>query len=62
MSVNQKNGKIGEQEVVDLVSCPNCGKKLMLLPDNYPLYDIQCIGCNFRAQIKTTNDKPLSTI
>ena len=62
MSINKNNGNIGEQEIVDLVLCPNCGKKLMLLPPNYPLYDIQCTGCNFRAQIKTANHKPLSGV
>ena len=30
----------------------------MLLPPNYPLYDIQCTGCSFRAQIKTIGSKP----
>ena len=34
----------------------------MKLPQNYPLYDIQCIGCNFRAQVKTNNSKPKSVI
>ncbi len=62
MSIIQENGKKGEQEVVDLVSCPNCNKKLMLLPANYPLCDIQCTGCQFRAQIKTANHKPSSVI
>lgn len=62
MSIAQQNGSAGEKEVVQLVKCPNCGKSLMLLPPNYPLYDVQCIGCNFRAQIKTINQKPCSTI
>lgn len=62
MSITQENGKIGEQEVVDLVLCPNCKKKLMLLPPNYPLCDIQCTGCQFRAQIKTANSKPSATV
>lgn len=29
---NKSSGDIGEQEVVDLVPCPNCGNRLMLLP------------------------------
>ena len=58
MADNKKNGDIGEQEIVDLIFCPNCGKKLMLLPKNYPLYDVQCMGCSFRAQIKTNKSKP----
>jgi len=40
---NRKNsGDLGELEVVKLISCPNCGRDLMLLPKNYPLYDVQC--------------------
>lgn len=56
--LNQQNGDRGELEVVKLVPCPNCGKALMHLPKNYPLYDIQCSGCLFRAQVKTNNCKP----
>ncbi len=59
---NRQQGDKGEQEIVRLVPCPNCGKNLMLLPPNYPLYDVQCIGCSFRAQVKTNNTKPHSTI
>lgn len=62
MSKNKENGDIGELEVVDLVPCPNCGKKLMTLPKNYPLYDVQCVGCSFRAQVKTNNSKPKAII
>ena len=62
MSNNKQHGDIGEQEVVDLVPCPNCGKKLMILPPNYPLYDVQCTACSFRAQIKTNNKKPSKEI
>ena len=62
MSVNKEHGDDGESEVCDLVPCPNCGKKLMLLPKNYPLYDIQCVGCSFRSQIKTNHCKPKSKI
>lgn len=58
MSRNKESGDAGEKDVVEKVPCPNCGKKLMLLPKNYPLYDVQCIGCNFRAQVKTNNIKP----
>lgn len=42
MSKNKISGDEGEQEIIDLVPCPNCKKKLMLLPENYPLYDLQC--------------------
>jgi len=59
---NQFNGDVGEQEVVDLVPCPNCSKPLMVLPKNYPLYDVQCTGCSFRAQVKTNSIKPKDEI
>lgn len=62
MANNKINGDNGEKEIVDLVPCPNCGKKLMLLPKNYPLYDVQCTGCNFRAQVKTNQSKPKAVI
>ena len=55
-------GDEGEKEVVNLIRCPNCNKKLMQLPNNYPLYDIQCTACSFRAQIKTNNSKPKKEI
>ena len=58
MSKNKISGDVGEQEIVDLILCPNCKKKLMLLPKNYPLFDVQCEGCSFRAQVKTNNTKP----
>src|ERR1035437_972733 len=62
MSKNKESGDKGELDVVKKVPCPNCGKKLMLLPQNYPLYDVQCVGCNFRAQVKTNNSKPKNQI
>jgi len=62
MSKSKELGDVGELEIVKLIPCPNCGKKLMLLPKNYPLYDVQCVGCNFRAQVKTSNFKPRSVI
>lgn len=62
MSNNKNNGNLGEQEIVDKIPCPNCNKDLMLLPPNYPLYDIQCTGCSFRAQIKTNQTKPKDKI
>lgn len=48
--------------MVNLVPCPNCRKALMLLPKNYPLYDVQCTGCLFRAQVKTNNCSPKKEI
>jgi len=62
MANNKHAGDIGEREVIKLVVCPNCGKKLMELPPNYPLYDVQCSGCSFRAQVKTNTSKPKSVI
>lgn len=59
---NKQTGTYGEQEVVELIQCPNCGKKLILLPPNYPLYDVQCTACSFRAQIKTNNSKPKNEV
>ncbi len=62
MAGNKLSGDEGELEVVDSVPCPNCGKKLMVLPPNYPLFDVQCTGCSFRAQVKTNNSKPKNII
>ncbi len=62
MGLNKEFGNAGEQEVVDLVPCPNCSKALMLLPPNYPLCDVQCSGCLFRAQIKTNQSRPKKEI
>lgn len=59
---NGVSGKEGEQDIVNLVPCPNCSKKLMVLPANYPLYDVQCTGCLFRAQVKTNQCKPKSVL
>ncbi|MDD2785678.1 MAG: DpnI domain-containing protein [Patescibacteria group bacterium] len=62
MPSNKNLGDQGENEVIALVPCPNCKKKLMVLPPNYPLYDVQCTGCSFRAQIKTNQCKPKAVI
>lgn len=35
---NKKTGDLGEKEIIKRVPCPNCKKKLMLLPPNYPLW------------------------
>lgn len=55
---NKDSGDVGEKEIIELVPCPNCKKKIMPLPRNYPLVDVQCTGCTFRAQVKTVNSKP----
>src|SRR3989344_380544 len=62
MAGNQKAGENGELQVIKLVPCPNCGNKLMKLPLNYPLYDVQCVGCSFRAQVKTNQSAPKDVI
>ena len=62
MAGNRQSGEKGEFEIIRFVSCPNCGKKLMKLPPNYPLSDVQCVGCNFRAQVKTNNHAPSGII
>ena len=62
MPDNAAAGDLGEREVVGLVPCPNCGKRLMQLPKNYPMYDVQCTGCSFRAQVKTNKSKPQDEI
>lgn len=35
MSNNKISRDFGEQEIVNLVPCPNCKNKSMLLPKNY---------------------------
>jgi len=59
---NKITGDIGENEIVELVPCPNCNSKLTLLPPNFPLADVQCTRCQFRAQVKTNNNKPADSI
>jgi hypothetical protein len=59
---NKAAGDLGEKEVIMLVPCPNCRKKLMALPPSYPLYDVQCTGCSFRAQVKTNQSRPKKEI
>ena len=62
MATNREAGDKGEKEIIKLIPCPNCGKKLMTLPPGFPLYDIQCMRCLFRAQVKTNNSKPKPVI
>lgn len=62
MPSNKAAGDRGEQEVISLVKCPNCAKPLVIMPPNYPLYDVQCTGCSFRAQVKTNQSKPKAEI
>jgi hypothetical protein len=62
MSNNKMAGDEGEREVIELIPCPNCGKRLMGLPSGFPLYDVQRTRCLFRAQVKTNNTKPKPVI
>ena len=59
---NKLIGDAGEKDVVNKVKYPNCNKQLILLPTSYPLYDVQCSGCSFRAQVKTISSKPKSVV
>ena len=34
----------------------------MKLPKNYPLADVQCIACVFRAQVKTSSGQPANKV
>lgn len=62
MSNNKITGDEGELEVIEKIICPNCSRKLMLLPNSYPLYDVQCTACYFKAQVKTAKSKPSDVI
>ena len=57
-SLRGSAGNLGELEVIGNVPCPNCRRALVQLPRNYPMYDVQCSGCSFRAQVKTCNSRP----
>lgn len=56
------SGDQGEKEVCDFVPCPNCQNKLVKLPAGFPMYDIQCSRCMFRAQVKTVNSQPKNQV
>ena len=55
---NKKAGDQGEIDLIEKVKCPNCNNKLMLLPKSFPLVDVQCSSCHFRAQVKSIKNKP----
>lgn len=56
------NGTAGERWVTKRVRCPSCRSKLMLLPPGFPLFDVQCTRCVFRAQVKSNRCKPRDQI
>jgi hypothetical protein len=58
----QITGDTGEAFVASSVPCPYCDRKLELLPKNYPLFDVQCSSCLFRAQVKTSKAPISGTI
>lgn len=47
----KQTGAIGEKEVIEHVRRPNCLARLILLPEGFPMYDVQCSQCLFRAQM-----------
>lgn len=62
MNRHHQTGRDGELYIAENIACPNCGKPLMQLPRNYPLFDVQCTGCSFRAQVKSRNARPSSKL
>lgn len=55
-------GEEAERFVVEHVRCPSCGSPLRQLPSGYPLFDLQCSACLFRAQVKRVQEKPRSRL
>jgi hypothetical protein len=55
-------GRQAEQFVVENVRCPSCDKALRELPRGYPLYDVECVRCLFRAQVKRVKAAPRDRI
>lgn len=55
-------GEEAESFVVEHVRCPSCGSALRQLPPGYPLFDVQCSACLFRAQVKRVQEKPRSRL
>jgi DNA-directed RNA polymerase subunit RPC12/RpoP len=62
MANNSYVGDSGESYLTKRIACPNCGKGLMKLPRGFPLFDVQCKNCFFRAQIKTSRTKDSNRI
>jgi hypothetical protein len=56
--VTKATGDEGERFIAEHIPCPNCSKALILLPPSYPPFDVQCSGCFFRAQVKTSQRRP----
>lgn len=45
-------GTEAEVFVVEHVPCPSCGHRLRSLHPGFPLHDVECSRCLFRAQVK----------
>jgi hypothetical protein len=59
---NRSRGDDGELDVIAQVECPHCGHDLQQLPPGFPIFDVQCTRCVFRAQVKTNATKPKGVI
>lgn len=55
-------GDEAERFVAKRIACPSCGGRLRVLPPGYPLFDVQCGSCLFRAQTKRVKEKPRSRL
>ena len=62
MSLKKANGNLAEKFVCKSIPCPSCKKHLIPLPTGFPLYDVQCSGCHFRAQVKHSQSKPAKSV
>lgn len=51
-------GEEAERFIAERVPCPSCGGALHELARGYPLFDVQCSRCLFRAQVKRVQESP----
>ena len=51
-----------EAFVIENVPCPSCGHELRALHPGFPLYDVDCSRCLFRAQVKRILAPPRNRI
>jgi DNA-directed RNA polymerase subunit RPC12/RpoP len=58
MNLARRRGEQGERDIIAKVKCPHCRSRLMQLPPSFPIYDVQCTRCLFRAQVKSARTKP----
>jgi hypothetical protein len=58
MTSRSAEGTEAERFIIDQLSCPSCGSSLRQLPTGYPLYDLECVRCLFRAQVKRVKAGP----